>query len=546
MNDVNREVETLRMKLKVLQRLEEIAGSSLQLEKALDSTLDLVIDITNSSAGGILLLEDEGKKLRFKTVKGEGTENLRGVTLSIGEGIAGWVAKTGIPQIVNDAEKGPSAVSYIPEKTGYKTKNALCVPLKIREEVIGVLEVVNKKGDSLWTNEDLEICELFSSRLATILENKRAYSLIEEKAERLSLLSDTSELISSTLDLNKLLEIVMEQAKEVLSAEASSIFRIDEAKKELYFVIATGERGEEAKEIRTPWGKGIVGACAEKEETILVHDVSKDPRWFSGVDKKSGFVTKSILAVPLKVKGKLIGVAEVVNKKDGTSFTKEDVELFEALARQAAVAIENARLYKDLEDMLTGTIHSVVSLIDAKDDYTAGHSARVTRYSLMIAEELGYPEEDKKRLRLSALLHDVGKIGMPDHILKKTAGLTDEEFAIVKEHPGRGAVAMKPIKQMAPMIAGIRHHHERIDGKGYPDGLKDGGIPLDAQIICVADAYDAMTSSRPYRTAMSNEVAIERLKKDSGTQFEPKLVECLANAIQKHEEERRRKNKIEN
>jgi len=459
MNDVNREVESLRMKLKVLQRLEEITGSVLDMDKALNSALDLVIDITNSGAGGILLLEEKGKRLKFRSVKGEGTEVLRGVTLSIGEGIAGWVAKTGIPQIVNDAERGPGVVSYIPDKTGYKIKNALCVPLKIREEVIGVLEVVDRKGNALYTDEDLDICELFSSRLATILENARSYSLIQDKAERLSLLSKTSELISSTLDLNKLLQIVMEEAKEVLSAEASSIFRIDEAKKELYFEIATGERGEEVEEIRVPLGKGIVGACAEREETILVDDVSRDPRWFSAVDKKSGFVTKSILAVPLKVKGKLIGVAEVVNKKDGTSFTNEDVELFEALARGAAVAMENARLYKDLEDMLTGTIHSIVSLIDAKDDYTAGHSARVTRYSLMIAEELGYSEGDKKRLRLAALLHDVGKIGMPDHILKKPAALTDEEFAIVKEHPGRGAVAMKPIKQMTPMIAGIRHHH---------------------------------------------------------------------------------------
>lgn len=195
------------------------------------------------------------------------------------------------------------------------------------------------------------------------------------------------------------------------------------------------------------------------------------------------------------------------------------------------MAIENARLYQDLEELLTGAIRSVVQLIDAKDDYTAGHSARVTRYSLLIAEEAGYSEEDRKRLRLAALLHDVGKIGMPDEILKKPAALTAEEFAVVQEHPGRGADAMKPIKQMGAMIPAIRHHHERLDGKGYPDGLDDGRVPRDAQIICVADAYDAMTSDRPYRKGMSQEVAFERLRKDSSTQFAPELVEALIRAL---------------
>lgn len=531
-------LEALKMQLRVLSRLEEIAGSSRDPSQILDQALDLVMDVTASSAGAILLADESKRELRFEVVEGKGTKDLTGKSLAYGEGIAGWVAKTGIPQIANDAGSGLSTASYVPDRTGYAIRNALCVPLKIRQEVIGALEVANKAGGAEYAQEDLDICELFSSRISTLLEAARAYAEVRDKAQRMETLVQTTALLSSTLDLTKLLELFMNLAKEVLEAEASSIFRIDEDTRELYFEVAIGERGEKAKVIRVPWGKGIVGAAAERGETVYVPDVSRDERWFPGVDRGSGFTTRSIIAVPLTVRGKVIGVAEVLNKRGGRNFTEDDRDLFEAIAREAAVAIENARLYQDLEELLTGAIRSVVQLIDAKDDYTAGHSARVTQYSLLITDEIGYPEEDRKRLRLAALLHDVGKIGMPDDILKKPGALTPEEFAVVKEHPGRGADAMMPIKQMAAMIPAIRHHHERLDGKGYPDGLGGAKVPRDAQIICVADAYDAMTSDRPYRQGLSQEVAFERLHKDSNTQFAPELVEALIRALGKQEARR--------
>jgi len=530
--------EALRMQLRMLSRLEEIAGSSRDPSQILDQALDLVLDVTTSTAGAIFLADQAKRVLRFEVVEGEDTKGFAGTTLPFGEGIVGWVVKTGIPQLVNDARSGLGAGSYVPDKSDFHVSKALCVPLKIRQEVIGALEVVNKAGEADYTQEDLDICELFSSRISTLLESARAYEEVKDKAQRMETLVETTSLLSSTLDLTKLLELFMDLAKEVLEAEASSIFRIDEETRELYFEVATGERGQKAKEIRVPWGKGIVGAVAERGETVYVPDVSRDERWFPGVDRGSGFTTHSIIAVPLKVKGKIIGVAEVLNKSGGRNFPEEDVELFEAIAGEAAVAIENARLYQDLEELLTGAIRSVVQLIDAKDDYTAGHSARVTQYSLLIADEVGYAEEDRKRLRLAALLHDVGKIGMPDDILKKPGALTPEEFAVVKEHPGRGADAMRPIKQMAPMIPAIRHHHERLDGKGYPDGLGNGRVPRDAQIICVCDAYDAMTSDRPYRKGMPREVAFERLRKDANAQFAPELVEAFIRALSKREAEK--------
>jgi len=310
------------------------------------------------------------------------------------------------------------------------------------------------------------------------------------------------------------LETVMNVAKDVIDAEASSIFLYDEEKHEFFFEIATGDAGDAVKQIRVPWGKGMVGWAAEHMQTLLVPDVTKDPRFYSKVDEKSKFITRNAITVPLKPKNKLIGVAQVLN---------------------TAVAIENASLYTDLQELFLNSIRTVVSLIDAKDDYTAGHSSRVTQYSLMIADQLGFGTEDRKRLELAALLHDVGKIGMPDAILKKPSGLTAEEFAIVKDHPNKGAEALEPIKQMKAIIPGVRYHHEKLDGKGYPAGLSGEQVPLDAQIICVGDSYDAMNSDRPYRKGLGMEESVRRLRQDSGTQFNPKLVEAFVIALEKEE-----------
>lgn len=526
------ELSSLKMKLKVLQRVNEIAASTFDVQPLLDRAMDLVTEIAPSEAGSLLLLSSDRSTLKFSIVKGPASAKLEGLEIPIGQGIAGWVAKTGIPLIVNDVASEPKWKKEIADNVEFPTRSILCVPLKSRAEVIGVVELINKLREEDYNDDDLEIIELLGAHLSTLIENSRLYSEAREKVDRITAMAETSALISSSLDVKRVLETVMTVAKDVIDAEASSIFLYDEEKHEFFFEIATGDAGDAVKQIRVPWGKGMVGWAAEQMKTLLVPDVTKDPRFYSKVDEKSKFQTRNAITVPLKPKNKLIGVAQVLNKKGGL-FTREDVELFETLSRQAAVAIENASLYTDLQDLFLSSIRTVVSLIDAKDDYTAGHSSRVTKYALMIADQLGYPPEDRKRLELAALLHDVGKIGMPDAILKKPSGLTPEEFSIVKDHPAKGAEALEPIKQMKDIIPGVRYHHEKLDGRGYPAGLAGDQVPMDAQIICVGDSYDAMNSDRPYRKGLGMEESVRRLRQDSGTQFNPALVEAFVKALEK-------------
>jgi len=526
------ELSSLKMKLKVLQRVNEIAASTFDVQPLLERAMDLVTEIAPSEAGSLLLLSSDRSCLKFSIVKGPAASKLAGLEIPLGQGIAGWVAKTGIPLTVNDVQNEPKWKKEIADNVDFPTRNILCVPLKSRAEVIGVVELINKLRDEDYNDDDLEIIELLGAHLSTLIENSRLYSEAREKVERITAMAETSALISSSLDVKRVLETVMNVAKDVIDAEASSIFLYDEEKHEFFFEIATGDAGDAVKQIRVPWGKGMVGWAAEHMQTLLIPDVTQDPRFYSKVDEKSKFITRNAITVPLKPKNKLIGVAQVLNKKGGL-FTREDVELFETLSRQAAVAIENASLYTDLQELFLNSIRTVVSLIDAKDDYTAGHSSRVTKYSMMIADQLGFGPEDRKRLELAALLHDVGKIGMPDAILKKPSGLTPEEFAIVKDHPNKGAEALEPIKQMKDIIPGVRHHHEKLDGRGYPAGLAGDQVPMDAQIICVGDSYDAMNSDRPYRKGLGMEESVKRLRQDAGTQFNPTLVEAFVKALEK-------------
>ncbi len=361
---------------------------------------------------------------------------------------------------------------------------------------------------------------------------KSKASSLKKKISRLETLIHTSMLFSSILDIDDLLDIVLRKAEEVMDAEASSVFRIDEEKNELYFVIARGARGKEAKEIRVPIGKGIVGWTAQHGKPLLVADVSKDPRWFKGVDKKSKFVTRSIMAVPLISKGKVIGVAEVLNKRGNRKFNKTDLELFQSLGNQIAIAIENASLYKELDELFLSSIRAIVEAVDAKDTYTRGHSGRVVKYSLIIGEALDFDKERQKRLEVSAILHDVGKIGIPDRILGKPGKLTYEEYNYMKRHPELGSSIIEPIAELKELIPNILHHHERYDGNGYPKGLRGTEIPLFARIICVADSFDAMTTDRPYRKRKSIKIAMRELTDNSGTQFDTELVSVFIKEIQ--------------
>ncbi len=353
----------------------------------------------------------------------------------------------------------------------------------------------------------------------------------EERIERLSLLSHLGQILNSTLDHQEVRKRAIEAATQLMRAEAGSLLLLDEEGKHLFFEVALGDKGESVKKVILDVDKGIAGWVAKKGEPLRVNHPERDPRFYKEMDERIGFKTRNILCVPVRVKDRILGVLEAINKKGGEDFNEEDLSLFVSLANQVAIALDNARLYQELEEMFFQTAASLAEVIEKRDPYTGGHTQRVTRYSLAVAKYLSLEPEELRRLRIASVLHDIGKIGIDDQILRKPTQLDTREVDLIRRHPKMGAEIIGHIKQLKEIIPGVKYHHEHMNGKGYPEGLMGEGIPMIARIVAVADTYDAITTDRPYRKALSKETAISELKKGSGTQFDQKVVEAFLQAF---------------
>lgn len=239
-----------------------------------------------------------------------------------------------------------------------------------------------------------------------------------------------------------------------------------------------------------------------------------------------GRAITNLVAAPLAADKTPIGMLIGINGRNG-DFDSVDLKLISSIASQAAIFLANHRLYADLQDLLMGVLHSLTSSIDAKDPYTCGHSQRVAMISRRLAEACGFTAKKVKQVYLMGLLHDVGKIGVPESVLCKTGRLTDEEFETIKKHPAVGAKILGGIRQLDDVLVGILTHHERLDGRGYPHKLTADQIPVEGRIICLADCFDAMTSNRTYRAALPLETVVAEIRKCAGTQFDCDLVDKL-------------------
>jgi HD-GYP domain-containing protein (c-di-GMP phosphodiesterase class II) len=353
----------------------------------------------------------------------------------------------------------------------------------------------------------------------------------EERARQLVTLTELSRILNSTLEHKAVKRRAMEAATQLMKAEVGSLLLIDEETNRLYFEVALGEKEETVKTFHLKMGEGIAGWVAQHGEPLIVNDAQSDPRFFREVDKKSKFTTKNVICVPVKVKEKLIGVLEAINKLDGETFTEEDLTLFQSLADQVAVALDNARLLAEIEELFFQTASSLADAIEKRDPYTGGHTKRVTDYCLAIAEELDLDPNETRWLKLAAVLHDIGKIGVEDKILRKPDRLEKEEYDQMKQHTLMGAEIIGHIKQLHGIIPGLKYHHEKVDGRGYPEGLMNDSIPLIARIVAVADTFDAMTSDRPYREPLSKGDAFDELRRCCGVQFDKVLVDAFIKAF---------------
>jgi response regulator RpfG family c-di-GMP phosphodiesterase len=347
---------------------------------------------------------------------------------------------------------------------------------------------------------------------------------LNSKIKELSILYSISESMAPTdFDVDRFYEKIVEMASTVTGAERTSLMILDRETNELRIKAAKGLSQEIVGSVRVPLGSGVSGRVVTSGKPLLV----KNSRSSSIQTGKKNYRTESYVSIPLTIKGETFGVLNVTDKGDGSHFDEGEALLLLNLMKRAALNIENSLLYETLYNSLVDTLQCLVSTLEAKDHYTQRHSERVTAFAVRIAGEMSCAQEEIESIRFAGLLHDIGKIGIHDAVLQKAGGLTEKEFSLVKTHPIVGENIIRPLGLLPMETTIVRNHHERWDGAGYPDGLSKQDIPLLARILAVADAYDAMTSDRPYRTAKTGEEAIDELKRCTGSQFDKNVVEAF-------------------
>jgi len=298
---------------------------------------------------------------------------------------------------------------------------------------------------------------------------------VKKSSDIFKTLCEIGKDLSATIDLDELLTKIMEGAKQICDVKADSILLLDKKKEELYFRIALGEKSDEIKKVVLPVGEGIAGWVAKSGEPLVINDVSIDPRFSKKVDELTKFKTKSILCVPIKFKDEILGVLEILNKSNEKEFTNADLQYLTVLASQAAIALNNSQLMDEFHNFFINMIEILVLAIEALEPGSKGHAVRVARLATAMARQLKFNTKDYETLYYAALIHDIGKLKI------------DEPKQL---HPILGVEMVKSIKLLQGTIPLIKCHHERFDGKGYPEGLKGEEISLGAGILAIAEDFE--------------------------------------------------------
>lgn len=354
---------------------------------------------------------------------------------------------------------------------------------------------------------------------------------LHRKIRQMVSLSELTRAVTTSMELQDVMEKIADLIFREMNFDACSIKLLDQKDKLLRVSIARGLGDEYLAKGDTTIGEGISGAAVKMRKPIIVQNIETDTRIPADhVIRKLG--VRSLISYPLITKEEVVGVLNLYTRHE-RGFSEDEKRLLDIFANQAASTIENARLFDSVRESYLNTIQALSMAIDAKDQYTHGHSKRVSDVAQLVGEQLGLSHREMEDLRHTGDLHDIGKIGISEMIISKSEKLTVEEYEIIKTHPLVGETIIEPVPFLQDIRKVIRHHHERWDGFGYPDGLKGEEIPLFSRIILIADAYDAMTSDRPYRRALSHEEASREIKKHSGTQFDPEVVKAFM-AVMKH------------
>ncbi|RJP47309.1 MAG: GAF domain-containing protein [Anaerolineaceae bacterium] len=527
-----------RMKLheETVHRAEEFASlyetnKAISAEHELNSLLETIVKsavaLLHATGGGMYLHDPDSDELEMAFATH--TSIPIGIRLQIGEGVAGRVAQSRQPLRIDDYSNWDGRS---PKYKDTPIRAVLEVPILFGGELTGVL-VAHEIGDSerKFTDADERLLSLFAAQAAGAIRSARLREETERRLENLQALREVDRVITSSFDLRPILNTVVTHTISQLGVDAADILLLNAPMQTLEFAAGFGFHTHWIERTSIRLDEGYAGHAALSQKTVRVPNLPEAAPAFKRASLVNDEKFLEYFCVPLISKGEIKGVLEVFHRSP--LHTKQEwMELLETLAGQTAIAIDNSQLFENMQRYnlelsmaYEATIEGWSRAMDLRDEETEGHTRRVTEKAVVLAHSIGMHDEEVLHLRRGALLHDIGKIGIPDNILLKPGPLTEQEWEIMRKHPQFAHQMLHPIQHLRPSIDIPYLHHEKWDGTGYPLGLKGEQIPLAARIFALVDVYDALTSDRPYRKAWSKEDALEHIRGQSGQHFDPNLVE---------------------
>jgi len=439
----------------------------------------------------------------------------------IGTGITGRCAETGESLLIHDAANCEFG-SRIPGTPSIE-ESLLAVPLRYGARVVGVI-VVSKLGLNQFDEDDVRLLEVLAGHAAVAVENASLYESARREAESATQLLEFGRELASASSLEDILERIVESTATLIDSPRTSVW----IENEDGWLVPRKLHGYSDEERAVVEGRRFHVASARKGLGESPDPFVLGPEQYSQFDADPPDPEAFYAIAPFGV-GRRVGC--IIATVPDTDFPGRELRLLGGLAHQAQLALANASNYEGLEQTFVSTVEALANALEANDEYTSMHARWITDLALRVGDELDFDQRGLKRLELGALLHDIGKIGIPSDILQKPGRLTAEERALIETHPELGERIIAPIDRLQEVRTIVRHCHERWDGDGYPDGISGEDIPLESRIVFVCDAYHAMTTDRPYRKRLSHPEAVRRLRDGAGSQFDARVVEVCVSVL---------------
>ncbi|KKM08661.1 phosphohydrolase [Clostridiales bacterium PH28_bin88] len=509
--DLQRKVDELTALFEFSQKV----SRGIQVTEVAQRALEAMLGLTGATSGSVVMLSELTPEVSSSEVAAtlESCSEFRIVPTSE---IVAFVEREARASHFNSRPEGG---------TPGERRPAVALPLLVGGKVTAVLTLAGRPEGAGFTEDETVFLTTLGTSLGLALENARLFSQLQARATMLERLIEVGQVVSSSLDVDLILESALAGVRDVLGVQWCALRLLDEETGELVLKASLGMSAElQARAGRVRPNGTILGKVLQTREPVVVEDLTA-----SGSEIHLPYYAGEMRAAavaPVQAGGKILGTLKVYSPVP-RRWSEEEVGYMATVASQTGLALENARLYNSLREYYLGIVQALEVALEAKDVYTRGHSVRVARWALACARVLGLSAEDQDQVYLAGLLHDLGKIGVREDILLKPGPPTEEERKEIQSHPVVGARILEPARLPAAVIVAVWHHHEDYGGGGYPAGLVGEEIPLLARIIRVADAYDAMTSARPYRPALTPEQALEELKRWAYRQFDPRVLEAF-------------------